>query len=97
MMKKIPFNEIFLIVCIAGIAGLIIYGSATAADQASEKAIEILENDGYTNIELIGNAPFAGGERDMYKFHFRAVNSHGREIEGAVTGDDFKGWTIRLF
>lgn len=97
LMKKIPFKEIFLVICVAGIAVLIIYGAAVGAVQASEKAIQILENQGYTNVELIGSAPFAGGEDDMYKFHFRAVNSNNREIEGVVTGDDFKGWTIRLF
>lgn len=96
-MKKIPFNEIILGVTIVGIVVLIMYGATISSDLADEKATELLESNGYSNIELLGYDPFAGGERDMYRIRFRAVNSNGHEIEGAVTGDDFRGWTIRLF
>jgi len=95
--KKIPFNEIILMVAIAGIVGLIIYGASVGSDLANDKAIELLESNGYSNIELLGYDPFAGSEGDRNRIRFRAVNANGREIEGAVTGDDFKGWTIRLF
>ena len=84
-------------VAIAGIVGLIIYGASVGSDLADEKAIELLESNGYSNIELLGYDPFAGRERDRNRIRFRAVNANGREIEGAVTGDDFRGWTIRLF
>lgn len=100
-MKNIKFKEITLRLSIFGIVGLVIVGlvigATVGAEQADEKAIQLLESNGYSNIELLGYDPFAGGEYERHRVRFRAVNSNGHEIEGAVTGDDFKGWTIRLF
>jgi len=61
----------------------------------NEHAKEILEIDGYTNIEFTGYSWFACGERDSFHTGFKALKN-GKIVEGTVCeGLIFKNATIR--
>lgn len=62
----------------------------------NEKAREVLENAGYSNIELTGYRLWLKGKDDDYSTGFRALAPNGRTVTGAVTGGIFKGNTIRF-
>lgn len=56
----------------------------------------LLENEGYTEIEFTGYSWFSCGESDFYHSGFRAKNKNGKIIEGTVCeGFLFKDKTIR--
>ncbi len=62
----------------------------------NDKTIEVLQNAGYTSIEVTGYRPLMAGRDDTYSTGFRAKAPNGRIVTGAVTGGPFKGQTIRF-
>lgn len=58
---------------------------------------EILEKQGYTNVEITGYNLFACSEDDMYRLNFTAVNSNQKKVKGVVCSSPLKGYTIRFF
>ena len=102
-MKKKAFTLIELMVVLAILAILagILFSVFTSfgggLTSANEKAIELLQQEGYHDINLEGYRPMAGSEDDFYKIGFTAVNAAGNTVHGVVTGDNFKGWTIRKY
>jgi len=100
-MKKNAFTIIELLVVLAIIAIIgaliagIVFGGTEGFSSVNEKVIQLLEQEGYSNIVIEGYVPFAGSEDDFHKVGFTAINSASNTVHGVVTGDDFKGWTIR--
>lgn len=60
-----------------------------------DTAARVLENDGYTDIEITGYEVFMCGEDDDFSTGFVA-KKNGKVIEGAVCSGFLKGNTIRL-
>lgn len=60
------------------------------------QARRVLEDSGYTNIEMTGWRPFAKSEKDVFSTGFEATAPSGRRVTGAVTSGWLKGATIRL-
>lgn len=58
--------------------------------------IKVLQDEGYTDIEVTGWRPLMKGKDDFYSTGFSAVNKNGVRVTGAVTGGPFKGRTIRF-
>ena len=59
-------------------------------------ATKTLTEAGLKPVQVGGYAWLNGGESDVYKTKFRALNAQGQEVDGAVTrGLLFKGATIR--
>ena len=58
---------------------------------------EILEEQGYTNVEITGYNLFACSEDDMYRLNFTATNPNGTPVKGVVCSAPLKGYTIRFF
>jgi hypothetical protein len=56
----------------------------------------ILQDEGYTNIELTGYDPWGCGEDDTYSTGFTATNKNGKKVKGVVCGGITKGYTIRM-
>lgn len=56
----------------------------------------VLEQNGYTDVEITGWRPFAGDKGDYFSTGFRAKSVIGTEVTGTVTSGWFKGKTIRL-
>jgi prepilin-type N-terminal cleavage/methylation domain-containing protein len=99
-MKKNAFTIIELLVVLAIIAIIVAIVASIfhgGIGNSNEKVIQLLEQEGYSNIVIEGYEPFAGSNDDFYKVGFSAVNSAGNTVHGVVTGDDFKGWTIRRY
>ena len=57
----------------------------------------ILEEQGYTNVEITGYNPFACSEDDMYRLNFTATSPNGTPVKGVVCSAPLKGYTIRFF
>lgn len=72
------------------IAGLV--SSCTAPD----KAVTILEREGYENIEIRGYDFFGCSEDDFYHTGFTA-SKNDQVVNGVVCSGLFKGSTIRLY
>lgn len=52
---------------------------------------------GFTDVEVKGHAWFACSEDDFYSTRFKAVNSKGENVSGAVcSGLFFKNSTVRF-
>lgn len=62
-----------------------------------DTARRILEDAGYTNVQLQGYAFLACSEDDTYHDAFTATNPNGRHVSGTVcAGMLFKNSTIRF-
>lgn len=61
-----------------------------------DKATKILQQQGYTEIEITGWRPWMASDSDDFSTGFRAKSPNGTVVTGAVTGGVFKGHTIRL-
>lgn len=61
-----------------------------------EKATRILEDQGYTEIEITGWRPFMASKNENFSTGFRAKSPSGKIVTGAVTERLFGGSTIRL-
>lgn len=64
-------------------------------------ATRLLEDSGYTNIELTGYDFWAAKKGDLTSTGFKATSTNGRIVSGAVTATGLPGWpfttyTIRL-
>lgn len=62
---------------------------------APDRTRSILEQDGYTNIEIKGYSIFACSEDDVFKTAFEATNTAGNRVSGVVCCGLFKSCTIR--
>jgi hypothetical protein len=56
----------------------------------------VLEQSGYTQIEITGWRPFAADEKDTFSTGFSATAPNGQRVTGAVCSGWFKGNTVRL-
>lgn len=100
MKKAFTLIELLVVIAIAGILITLAFGSCRNMNfqsSAEEKVIELLEQEGYREITIEGIDLFAGSRDDFYKFRFTAMNSSSNFVSGVVTGDNFKGWTIRRY
>jgi len=62
-----------------------------------DNARQILEQQGYTDIEITGWRPFMAGKDDSVSTGFEATAPNGQRVSGAVTGGlIFKGSTVRF-
>lgn len=75
---------------IAVLLALVLVGCTDEGE--SRKA---LENQGFTDIEFHGYAPFTCSESDSYSTKFRAKNTKGQQVEGVVCCGVLKGCTVR--
>jgi prepilin-type N-terminal cleavage/methylation domain-containing protein len=101
-MKKNAFTivELLIVLVIFTIILIIvasIFNGNGGIGNSNEKIIQLLEQEGYSNIVIEGYEPFAGSHDDFHKIGFTAVNTAGNTVHGVVTGDNFKGWTIRRY
>jgi hypothetical protein len=60
-------------------------------------AVRLLEEQGYKNISITGYVFFGCSEDDTFHTGFVATSAAGKQVEGVVCSDWFKGATIRLF
>ncbi len=70
------------------------FGPAACTDSDGTK--KILQQSGYTNIEITGFRFWMKGEEDWTSTGFVATSPNGERVTGAVTGGLFKGKTIRF-
>lgn len=63
---------------------------------APQSAKEVLEAQGYTNVDAGGYGWFSCSEDDWYKTKFTATSPSGQTVEGTVCKGVFKGSTVRF-
>lgn len=73
------------------VAAVLIVG-CTAPDSAKD----VLEKQGYTNVDAGGYGWFSCSEDDWFKTQFKATSPTGQPVEGTVCKGVFKGSTIRF-
>lgn len=61
-----------------------------------EHSTEILRQQGYTNINILGYAFFGCGKDDTFHDEFTATAPNGVRVHGVVCSDYFKGATVRF-
>ncbi len=72
------------------------YKSVASGDtQQVDKITEILQNEGYNNIQRMGYDWFSCDKNDVFHDGFIA-DKNGRKIEGVVCSGWFNGYTIRF-
>lgn len=64
--------------------------------QQQDRAKRVLEDQGYTDVEITGWRPFMADRNDTFSTGFKAISPSGAKVTGAVTGGFLKGSTIRL-
>ena len=74
---------------------LIVAALLLSACTNESKTKRILENEGFTEIEINGYSFFACGEDDVFATGFCAKNAAGNKVCGTVCGGVGKGYTIR--
>lgn len=67
----------------------------TACDDPAT-ARRVLDNQGYTNVQLNGRPWFGCGKDDAFATAFSATSPSGKPVTGVVCSDLFKGATIRF-
>lgn len=101
MKKAFTLIELLVLLAIIAIIGAliagIVFGGTEGFSSVDQKVINLLEREGYHDVVLEGYHPMAGSGDDFYKIGFTAVNSASNTVHGVVTGDNFKGWTIRKY
>lgn len=78
------------------VIGLVIAVINLTACTQPDKSIEILQNQGYTNIQIEGYDAFGCSEDDVYRTKFSATKGNGT-VYGVVCSGLLKGSTIRLY
>lgn len=69
----------------------------SACSVVPDSSRSILEEQGYTDVEITGVNLFSCSDDDMFRYNFTALNSNGKHIKGVVCSAPFKGYTIRYF
>lgn len=75
---------------------IILILAATAACSRPNQARRILEDSGYSQVEITGWRPFMADKNDTFSTGFRAISPSGHRVTGAVTSGILKGATVRL-
>lgn len=62
-----------------------------------DDATRLLQQQGFSNVEITGWRPFMAGKDDTVSTGFEATAPNGEQVSGAVTGGFFfKGSTVRF-
>jgi len=61
-----------------------------------EGAKRVLEDQGYTHVNITGLRSFSCGGKDLWRTGFKATNEAGRVIHGTVCTTLFKSSNIRF-
>lgn len=69
---------------------------ALASCTASDKSKRVLEQQGYTEIEITGYSPFSCSEDDVFSTGFKAKGPTGIDVEGTVCCGWIKNCTVRI-
>lgn len=95
MKKGYTLIEILIVVVIVLILGYGLVGCRGGCTK-KDSTITFLDQQGYKNIVVTGWRPFMADKNDIFSTGFRAINSNGKNVSGAVTEGWFKGKTIRF-
>ncbi len=89
-------KDLITYIGVAALIAVLLFIVLPAGCTRPRKAIQVLENAGYTDIEITGWRPFMKSDNEVFSTGFRAKAQNGNEVTGAVTSGWIKGNTIRL-
>lgn len=75
---------------------VVVIALALAGCTKPGKTREVLEQQGYKQVEVTGFRPLSCGEDDVFKTGFAATSPSGAQVTGVVCSGWFKGNTVRL-
>lgn len=58
--------------------------------------LQVLEDQGYTEVQVKGHSWFGCSDSDTFKTRFTAVNDKGNKVKGEVCSGITKGKTVRF-
>lgn len=96
MKKGYTLIEILIVLVIVGMIVFGVGAGCRGGCTKSDSTISFLDQQGYKNIVVTGWRPFMADKNDVFSTGFRAINSNGKNVSGAVTEGWFKGKTIRF-
>lgn len=94
--RKVKHRLDASMVMIVGIICLGLCFSLPGGCTKPKDATRVLEQQGYSDIQITGWRPFMADKNDVFSTGFKAKSPNGSEVTGAVTRGIFKGSTIRL-
>lgn len=87
--------EVFYILFMVLIFGLIIGSCVAAPSFLKDDAQRAVENAGNTDVKMGSRAWFGCSDSDAAGFHFTAKNSQGKDVSGISCCGWWKGCTVR--
>lgn len=63
----------------------------------SSSSIQILQSQGYQNVEITGFNLLACSQDDMFRYNFTASTPEGKNVRGVICSAPLKGYTLRFF
>lgn len=78
-----------------GIISLILFSPLAVACTSEARAREVLDEQGFTDVEMTGYVWAACSDDDVTHTGFRATNPKGRKVEGVVCCGWLKSCTVR--
>lgn len=94
--------ELMIVVAIVAVIVSIlvgITGTSGGSDSSNQDYIRLVEDQGYTNVHVLGTAVFGCSDSDsiIYNRKFEATSkATGRHVTGVVCGGFLKGKTVRF-
>lgn len=96
--KAFTLVEVMIVVIIIGLlVAMVVPSVLPGVGVDAPGATRVLEQSGYTHVQITGYRWFAGGNEDFYHTGFSATAPNGSPVTGTVTrGFWFKSNTVRL-
>lgn len=60
-------------------------------------SLHILEEQGYSNVQITGVNFLACSKDDIFRYNFVANSPNGTNVRGVICSAPLKGYTIRFF
>ena len=64
---------------------------------ADDNSIMILQDQGYSNVEITGVNIFSCSEDDIFRYNFTAISESQKPVKGVICSAPLKGYTVRFF
>lgn len=94
-MKPNTLEKIIVAVPITALA-ILLFTVGPRCCTRPDAANRLLQQQGFSNVEITGWRPFMAGKDDTVSTGFEATAPNGERVSGAVTGGFFKGSTVRF-
>ena len=90
-MTRTKLTGIFVVLQLVVIAVFLVNVLFLGGCTDAPKATNLLQSQGYSQVEITGYSFFGCGESDAWRTGFKATSPNGQRVEGVVCEGVFKG------